>query len=705
VKPPPSGPRKKAKEYPPLEAYLRHLLLVKLEPTDSSISMVTKQIIRFPWNDPAHQCGSLVCRIMLKACRNGRYKAIEAVASVAARLRTQRAAGETTIRLIDCLLEELRWALENPSFRDQQRTLTYSRLLGELYRTNQVPGRLIIDQLYDFLNIGHEIPEALRQVSKEIEAQKTQEQSSDDKLPVYNSASGVSAAIPEDEEMEETELETKMNEEPPKPVAVSQYSKYDPRVPSAIDPPNSSYRITLICTLLEVVARSLVSRNNLPRLKGFMASLQRYLFTKGALSTDVEFTLLDTFDILDSQWKRVTKISGKSSSAATNAANEHGFPRFDSWLDAHNATVAFEEADALFETQKRSRMDNAFDGDQKSLASTLDDVGSMVDDDEISGKSKDTVDDSADGLIGTGSFTDEVGREGWVSDEHDDDEDDDDDEDEDETTEDGSGESDDDDEESEEDDDDEEMEEDEEDEDVEEDEEFDEAVHLQRMEEQEFERELRRLTMDALEKGKSASRKLVGDSMISGSQVVKRKPTDIQKSDSCSGPAGFTLGGEAGISFQVLKRGNKGRVEAKELVVPVSTNLAAVASRQDDAAARERDVIKQRVLRYEEKSAEAEVSGGNVYLEQKELQRNRNKTLSMAEIDKNFGTTGGSLLPTQLEKKPSAAQIQHVHGGSRANPRGGRGRLALFGPGRGSSGSGTSGSGRGSSTGRGLFDF
>jgi hypothetical protein len=94
-----------------------------------------------------------------------------------------------------------------------------------------------------------------------------------------------------------------------------------------------------------------------------------------------------------------------------------------------------------------------------------------------------------------------------------------------------------------------------------------------------------------------------------------------------------------------------------------------------------------------------------VYLEQKELQRNRNKTLSMAEIDKNFGTTGGSLLPTQLEKKPSAAQIQHVHGGSRANPRGGRGRLAPFGTGRGTGGSGRGTVGGRSSTGRGLFDF
>lgn len=666
-----------------MEAYLRHLLLVKLEPTDVSVGMVTKQLIRFPWNDPKQQCGALVCRIMLKACRNGRYKVIEAVASVAARLRTQRAAGESTIRLIDALLEELRWALENPSFKDQQRTLTYSRLLGELYRTNQVPGRLIIDQLYDFINVGHEIPDALRQASKEIDMQK--EQTSDDKLPVYNSASGAIAAIQEDEEMEESELETKINDEPVKPVAVSQYSKYDPRVPSAIDPPNSSYRITLICTVLEVVTRSLVSRNNLPRLKGFLAALQRYLFTKGPLPTDVEFALLDTFDSLDSQWKRVVKYTGRNSN--NPASNENGFPRYESWLDAHNATVEFEEADALFEAQKRARMENSLD-DQRSMASTADDelISSVMGDDDtsMSGKSKESVESDAPADVGSSFADGETGRQDWVSDDQvDDDEEDDDD---DETTEDGSVESDGDE-------DDEDI-----DDDVEEEDEFDEEQQMKQLEEEEFERELRRLTMDAIEKGKSASRKLVGDSMISGTQVIKRKPADMPKTDS-GGPNSFTLGGEAGVSFQVLKRGNKGKVEAKELVVPTSTNLATVASRQDDAAARERDVIKQRVLRYEEQSAEAAVSGGNVYLEQKELQRNRNKTLSMAEIDKNFGTTGGSLLPVQLEKKPSAAQIHHTQGGSRANPRGGRGRI----PGRGTAGRGVGG-GR-SSTGRGLFDF
>ena len=103
VKPPQSGPRKRAKEYPPLEAYLRHLLLVRLDPTEASISLVTKQLVRLPWDDPSQQCGALVTRIMLKACRKGRYRTIEAIAAVSSKLRAQRAAGEVTVRLIDAV--------------------------------------------------------------------------------------------------------------------------------------------------------------------------------------------------------------------------------------------------------------------------------------------------------------------------------------------------------------------------------------------------------------------------------------------------------------------------------------------------------------------------------------------------------------------------------------------------------------------------
>jgi regulator of nonsense transcripts 2 len=142
------------------------------------------------------------------------------------------------------------------------------------------------------------------------------------------------------------------------------------------------------------------------------------------------------------------------------------------------------------------------------------------------------------------------------------------------------------------------------------------------------------------------------------------------------------------VKFQLLKKGHKGKMEAKQFFVPVDTNLAAVATRQDDEAARERDMIKARVLKYEIDSAES-LHGGNVYLEQEKLQVIRNRPLSMEEIDRNFGTMGGNLRPD----KPKS-------GGT----GGGRGYAGGTGGGRGSAGGrgGRGRGGRGSSSGRTL---
>jgi regulator of nonsense transcripts 2 len=99
---------------------------VRLEPTDSVVTDVVNLLMRFPWNDPAAQCGQLVNRIMLKSCRKGRYKTIEAVAAVVAGLR-RRGAVEGLIRLVDSVIEELRLALKHSNFRDQQLCETFRR--------------------------------------------------------------------------------------------------------------------------------------------------------------------------------------------------------------------------------------------------------------------------------------------------------------------------------------------------------------------------------------------------------------------------------------------------------------------------------------------------------------------------------------------------------------------------------------------------
>lgn len=629
VKPPPSGAKKEAKEYTPLEGYLRHLLMVKLQPSDSSVSFVSKQLLRFPWADPSMQCGALVCKIMLKASRVGRYRSIQAIANVAAKLRRQKP--EVCIRLLDMIVEELQWSIEHPAFKDQQRTLTVARLLGELYVTSLASGQLILQQLYQFINFGHEIPVSLREASEKATASP---ESASDSLSVLKAASGVSQVILEDEEMEQDDMEAKEEEEEEKqeevqPVAVSSYSKFDPRVFSVLDPPNSVFRIKLVCVLLEVVAKTLVTRNNIPKMEAFLAAFQRYLFTKTTLPTEVEFALLDTFDIIDSQWRLVLKDQKKKNTGG--ADRSQGFRRYRNWLEAHNVTIANEENEASIENRAHARLELLAGNSAVAVEVNASDL--LTDDDELEEEDYDSdamsVDtkDSDDDSISVEEGDNEDGSQ---------------------DAEDSSVEGDESDEDSEESD----------DEDSEE--EFDEEAYTRQLEDEAFEAELRRLTMDALEKGKSASRGgKVSDNMVSGSQFIKKK-----QSDSTTAPVpNFALGGMEGISFNLLKKGNKGKMEAKQFFVPKDTNLAAVATKQDDEAARERDMIKASVLRYE---AESAISDGNVYLEQEKLQFIRNRPLSMEEIDKNFGTTGGNLINPPTKKTSSV-------GGSQSGGRGGRG--------------------------------
>lgn len=49
------------------------------------------------------------------------------------------------------------------------------------------------------------------------------------------------------------------------------------------------------------------------------------------------------------------------------------------------------------------------------------------------------------------------------------------------------------------------------------------------------------------------------------------------------------------MAFKLLKRGNKGKMEAQEVVVPESTSLAAQVNRNEEASREESSIIKARV--------------------------------------------------------------------------------------------------------------
>jgi regulator of nonsense transcripts 2 len=67
-------------------------------------------------------------------------------------------------------------------------------------------------------------------------------------------------------------------------------------VHSALDPPLDSFRIRLVCTLLESVGHYFTHGLVAKRLDKFLLYFQRYLFLKNLIPIDVEFMLNDIFD-------------------------------------------------------------------------------------------------------------------------------------------------------------------------------------------------------------------------------------------------------------------------------------------------------------------------------------------------------------------------------------------------------------------------
>jgi len=589
VQPPQRKVVKKVKILQPIEAYLKDLLLVRVDRTN--VLFVSKQLLRLPWGDPTVDYAALMIKYMLKACRKGRYNSIHAVASLASSMKKSKP--EILARIIDALLEELQYIMENPNIRDQQRAIVYAKLLGELYSYALVSSEAIFDQLYKFVDYDHHIPDSIRNAS----SNEAPEESS---LPfALKSSLGVSGAIVEDEEMEDEDdsknedtVEENTADNMPTPVAVSSHSRYDPRVPSALDPPSAVFRIKLICTLLDNCASSLVTTSTFSKLEKFLAAFQRYLFIKDTLPTDIEFSLLDTFDLLESS----LKIAKKN--------NKHGtIFRYTSWLEVHNTVVATEESEAIIQDKVRTRL--------LAQAGVLSDTSENQDliygtsDDDLSMNSiedEQSVDNSEEGISDEEISVDEEDSE---DSERSDDDGYEDERDADEAAE-------------------------------------DEAALQRRLEDKLFEQEIRKLTMDALEKGKNSARTLatakVSQTMPSASQFIRSKhtSTDTLPKGEMGTPGIFALGGADGMSFQLIKRGRKGRAETKSLVVPTDTNLAKVATRYDSEAVRERDILKARVLRYEAESA-AQAYSGDVYMDQRHLPEVRNQSLRNIDIDQQFG--------------------------------------------------------------------
>jgi hypothetical protein len=125
--------------------------------------------------------------------------------------------------------------------------------------------------MHHVLNFGHEIPDALREVT---ESQET-----------FALRGKVTQTIHEDEQLEDGE-EKNAQEGKTTAVPVSRFSSHDPRVFCHGDPPAVAFRIKLVTTILDTVSSPIVTVSNKTKIEYILASLQRYLFVKSSLPSD-----------------------------------------------------------------------------------------------------------------------------------------------------------------------------------------------------------------------------------------------------------------------------------------------------------------------------------------------------------------------------------------------------------------------------------
>ncbi|CAM9681409.1 unnamed protein product, partial [Ectocarpus sp. 8 AP-2014] len=539
--PPESRQQRAAKVRTPLQLYVRHLMMDKLRDDPDVVEEVIKQLRKLPWQDPEADVESEVLRASLRLCRS-RYPCIHLAADVLSGLARHQ--DRVAVKAVDAVLEAMHRAIELPGGGggESQRLVGYARLLGELYNYAVVGSPTIFETLHLLVESGHEV------VPPEMKQPRP-----DPRNPTRG------AMIPP---------------------AAAPWARFDPRVRSPTDPPGDCLRIRLVVAVLEGCGSYFVRGAGLDKLSKFLGVFQRYLFCKEGFPAGTEFAVLDLLDDLESGAKAARAKDRAKARKAAQEAEAKGRGRRDGGKKDKGAAAEEEEKDdgpilpryrTWEETQAAvEEMDKVWAEDHKRRMSRVAELQGRRD-----AEGEDTPEE-----IGT------------------DDDDDDDDDEEEEEEEGGSGS------EAEEDGDDMDSQRKRDDVDGGDDGEDEEEVVLhgwgagvERTEEDgeaedEFEALLSKTMSESVEKTKIAR----ATTQVMGHMAVPRvlKNTNVRTATHQA-----PLTGGSGVAFKLLKRGNKGKMEAQEVVVPESTSLAAQVNRNEEASREESSIIKARVLAYE----------------------------------------------------------------------------------------------------------
>ena len=386
VKPPDRTSKVIKKQLSVVQQYARYLILEQLdEKKNVDIDSVIKSLRRLPWKDEQENVVHHVIKAALKIART-KYTTIPNLADCLSGLVTYQPCLLTI--LVDRILEEVQRAIESPFKREMQRMIGFIRLLGELYNFTAISSIIIFDLLHHLINFGHE------DISTTNESTQLMLSSS---LPQSSIATNVTVLDHVHVSIHSARI----------PQQQLQKRRHDPRILSDTDPVNDLFRAQLVCELLNTCGMYYVRGKLKDQLSRFLIYFQRYLLTKQFIPLHVEFTILDTFDLLEDLAKEAQKEAllkaskaAKNSSGASVINNDSYalttagwiFPRFDHFDKVQQVINGFEE----LSMNQLDSGDNDMNNDQEAYRGDDDDE-EEEDDDEGDGEEENKVDSDNEG--------------------------------------------------------------------------------------------------------------------------------------------------------------------------------------------------------------------------------------------------------------------------------------------------------------------
>lgn len=160
---PPDKSAIQVKERPPMELYIRKLILEDL--CKKSLDKILKQLRKLHWEDETIR--ALMVKIFHKIWKI-KFGNVHLVAILASGLNRYHT--DFGVQVIDGVVEEIRIGLEQNIFKHNQRRIAVAKYLGELYNYRMVESPLIFDTLYSIVTFGHEFGRPARERYCSIDA-------------------------------------------------------------------------------------------------------------------------------------------------------------------------------------------------------------------------------------------------------------------------------------------------------------------------------------------------------------------------------------------------------------------------------------------------------------------------------------------------------------------------------------------------------